>query len=237
MPQRSATLAKGVEMTFNFIPPGTFLMGSPSGQGHDDERPQHRVTLMNGFFLGVYQVTQAQWQAVMGINPSHFKGANQPVATVSWEDCQAFCRKLGERDGKRYRLPTEAEWEYACRVGTTTEYCSGTGLEALRQVGWCSYDGFGSAKETKPVGQLRPNAWGLYDMHGNVLEWCLDGGRTYSSGAIEDPVGPQNKDDARVLRGGSWYYYPSSCRSANRVRDAPSYRNLDGGCRVVLCQE
>jgi uncharacterized protein (TIGR02996 family) len=237
MPQRSAMLAKGVEMTFNFIPPGTFLMGRPEGEdGYDEEVPQHLVTLSKGFFLGVYQVTQAQWQAVMGSNPSRFKGDNWPMENVSWEDCQDCCRKLAERDGKLYRLPTEAEWEYACRAGTTTEYSSGNGLEALRQVGWCNNDGnWGSAKKAKPVGQFQPNAWGLYDMHGNVWEWCLDGRRSYSSGAIVDPVGPQKKDDARVLRGGSRRDLPRWCRSAIRGRDAPAARIDDGGCRVVLC--
>jgi uncharacterized protein (TIGR02996 family) len=237
LPQRSSVLAKGVEMAFNFIPPGSFLMGIPEGEhGGAEEVPQHLVTLTKGFFLGVYQVTQAQWQAVMGSKPSNFKGNNRPVENVSWEDCQEFCRKLGERDGIRYRLPTEAEWEYACRAGTTTDYCSGNGLHALRQVGWCDYDGkWVSARETNPVGQFQPNAWGLYDMHGNVWEWCLDGRRTYSSGAIEDPVGPQNQDDARVLRGGSWFDSSSWCRSALRRRDAPAARNVYSGCRVVLC--
>ncbi len=210
-------------------------MGSPSGVGDDDERPQHRVTITKGFFLGVHQVTQAQWQAVMGSNPSHFKGDNRPVEQVSWKDCQEFCRKLGERDGKRYRLPTEAEWEYGCRAGTTTEYSSGNGLEALRQVGWCSYDGnWGSAKETKPVGQFQPNAWGLFDMHGNVLEWCEDGKRPYSSGDIKDPIGPQNKDDSRVLRGGSWGSIPGYCRAAFRTSDDPASRDSNYGCRVCF---
>jgi uncharacterized protein (TIGR02996 family) len=237
LPQRSSVLGKGVEMAFNFIPPGTFLMGRPEGEdGRGDEVPQHLVTLSKGFFLGVYQVTQAQWQAVMGNKPSNFRGDNRPVEQVSWEDCQKFCRKLAERDGKRYRLPTEAQWEYACRAGTTTDYCSGNGLDALRQVGWCSFDGdFRSAKETKPVGQFQPNAWGLYDMHGNGWEWCQDGRRTYSSGAIEDPVGPQNKEEVRVLRGGPWLDFPIRCRSATRYRPAASNRNGSYGCRLVLC--
>lgn len=239
VPQTSVELREGVVMVFSFIPPGTFLMGRPEEEtGEDGEVPQHRATLAKGFFLGVHQVTQAQWQAVMGSNPCNFKGDNLPVGQVSWEDCQEFCRKLGKWDGRKYRLPTEAEWEYACRAGTTTEYCSGNGLEAMQKVGWCSYVG-GSAgpTETMPVGQFLPNAWGLYDMHGNVREWCLDGVRDYTSEGANDPLGPQGESDARVLRGGSWNGSPIWCRSACRGRLATSSRYLYNGCRVLLCMD
>ncbi len=225
-------------MKFMWCPPGTFLMGSPSGQGCDNERPQHRVTITKGFFLGVHQVTQAQWQAVMGSNPSHFKGDNRPVENVSWKDCQEFCRKLGERDGKRYRLPTEAEWEYACRAGTTTEYSFGdvfrddqanSASSFLGAIGRALFTG-----KTTPVGKFQPNAWGLFDMHGNVWEWCQDGKRPYSEGDIKDPIGPQNEDDARLLRGGSWCSFIESCRAAYRYRNAPGSRVNRFGFRVCF---
>jgi len=230
-------VANSLGMRFAWCPPGTFLMGSPDSERgrSSDEGPQHRVMLTQGFYLSVHQVTQAQWQAVMGSNPSYFEGDTRPVETVSWKDCQKFCRKLGEREGKRYRLPTEAEWEYVCRAGTATEYCSGNGLKALRKVGWCSYDGdIGSAEETKPVGQFQPNAWGLYDMHGNVWEWCQDGKRIYTSGDIKDPKGPDN-NQVRVIRGGSWDHVPRGCRAAFRGDDSPSARDYVAGCRIVLC--
>jgi uncharacterized protein (TIGR02996 family) len=237
VPRRSVELGAGVEMTFSFIPPGKFLMGRPVGEsGGRTEVPQHRVTLTKGFHLGVHQVTQSQWLEVTGNSPSRFKGDSRPVEMVSWEDCQEFCRKLGERCGKQSRLPTEAEWEYACRAGTTTEYHSGSGLEGLRRVGWCSYDGqYGSAGETTPVGQFQPNAWGLYDMHGNVFEWCLDGMRVYASGNVEDPLGAEGKAVSPVRRGGSWGDYPFRCRAALRSPNAPSARYDFNGCRVVLC--
>jgi formylglycine-generating enzyme required for sulfatase activity len=231
--QAGEVVANGLGMQFAWCPPGSFLMGRPAGEkGDRDEIPQHRVTLTQGFYLGIRPVTQAQWQAVMGSNPSHFKGDNRPVENVSWEDCQEFCRKLGAKEGKRYRLPTEAEWEYACRAGTTSEYHTGNREEALKRAGWY---GSNSGSQTHPVGQKEANAWGLFDMHGNVWEWCLDGKHTYTSGDITDPQGPNDKDDARVLRGGSWGDDPSGCRAAYRGHTAPSARNLNFGCRVVLC--
>jgi uncharacterized protein (TIGR02996 family) len=234
--QRTVMLGGGAEMVFSFIPPGTFLMGTPAGERGEDEAPQHRVTLTQGFYLGIHPVTQAQWQAVMGSNPSRFKGDNRPVANVSWHDCLDFCRRLGEREGKRYRLPAEAEWEYACRAGTTSEYCSGDGLEALCRVGWYSEDGqHGSAEETQPVGEFQPNAWGLFDMHGNVWEWCLDGKRSYTLEDAVDPRGPNETNDPRVLRGGSCHAVASRCRAAYRIPYAPGNRYDCCGCRVVRC--
>jgi formylglycine-generating enzyme required for sulfatase activity len=225
-------LGEGVEMEFAWIPPGSFLMGSPPDEeGQLDDETQHRVTLTRGFWLGITPVTQAQWQAVPGGQVSHCQGEGRPVEGVSWDDCQAFCKALGPR----YRLPTETEWEYACRAGTTTAYCSGDGLEALKKVGWCSYDGNqGSAKETRPVGRFQPNAWGLYDPHGNVWEWCADGYGPYPDGDAKDPRGA-DKGDWRVLRGGSWFNDPGFCRSASRGWDAPNNGLLFFGFRVVLC--
>jgi uncharacterized protein (TIGR02996 family) len=149
VPQKTVVLGKGVEMTFHFIPPGSFLMGSPP---HEQERSAtevlHRVTLTRGFWLGTYPVTQAQWLAVMGSNPSKFQGDDRPVEQVSWDDCVALCERLGEE----FRLPTEAQWEYACRAGTTTAYYTGDGVEALKRAGWCRYDQKAArAKETSPT--------------------------------------------------------------------------------------
>jgi len=227
-------LGQGVEMQFAWVPSGTFLMGSPVEEAmrHDDEM-QHQVTLTRGFHLGIHPVTQAQWRAVMSNNPSRFKAAERPVESVSWDLCVDFCKKLRQKTGKRFRLPTEAEWEYACRAGTSTAYHNGTGLEALRQVGWCSYDDKqGSAKETKPVRQFQPNAWGFYDMHGNVWEWCHDWYGPYEKEG-KDPVGP-GFGTGHVLRGGSWFYGPRYCRSARRVRIDAGPRYADFGCRVLL---
>jgi uncharacterized protein (TIGR02996 family) len=227
-------------MTFAWVPPGTFLMGSPPNEeGRSDDETQHRVSLTRGFYLGVTPVTQAQWQAVMGNNPSNFKGDDLPVELVSWEDCQAFCEKLAARDGGRYRLPTEAEWEYACRAGTTTPFSFGQTISTDQ----ANYDGnrtYGRGRkgvyrqQTTPVGSFPANAWGLSDMHGNVWEWCQDWFGAYPSGDIKDPQ-DSNNSDARVLRGGSWDDDPRYCRAAFRNGAAPGYRGDDLGCRVVLC--
>ncbi|HWG45533.1 MAG TPA: SUMF1/EgtB/PvdO family nonheme iron enzyme [Gemmataceae bacterium] len=241
VPRWMVTLVEGVDMTFAWIPPGTFLMGSPASEAdrHDDETP-HRVTLTRGFRLGIHAVTQGQWQAVMGDNPSHFKGDDRPVEQVSWDDSQAFCTKLGQLVGKRFRLPTEAEWEYACRAGTTTPFFFGETIGTDQ----ANYDGnytYGRGKKggyrrkTTAVGRFPSNAWGLFDMHGNVWEWCQDGYGAYPQNDIKDPQS-SNNGDARVLRGGSWYDgYPDWCRAACRGWNAPGDRDYILGCRVVLC--
>jgi formylglycine-generating enzyme required for sulfatase activity len=217
-----------LDMKFAWVPPGAFQMG---GNAYSGEKPVHRVKLTKGFYLGVTPVTQAQWQAVMGNNPSRFRGDDRPVEQVSWDDCQEFCAKLTQLTGKPVRLPTEAEWEYACRAGTTSDYYSGTGEEALKKVGW--YHG-NSKQQTQPVGKLAPNAWGLYDVHGNVWEWCQDWYGPYPSDNIEDYEGP-NSGDGRVLRGGSWGDDAEYCRAAFRCRYAPGTRNLYLGSRVCFC--
>ena len=207
-------LGGGVEMEFVWIPPGTFMMGSPAsekGRGAD-EGPVRKVTISKGFWMGKYEVTQEEWEAVMGNNPSHFKGGRHPVETVSWNDATAFCRALSQKTGKAVRLPTEAEWEYACRAGTTTVYHSGDDEKDLAKAGW---DKGNSGGRTHPVGKKEPNAWGLHDMHGNVWEWCADRDGKYPSGPVTDPTGA-NTGTCRVFRGGSWCSYAFCCRAAFR---------------------
>ncbi|MDP8288063.1 MAG: formylglycine-generating enzyme family protein [Candidatus Electryonea clarkiae] len=210
------------------------MMGSPSDEsGRDgDEGPQHQVTI-SSFQMMTTEVTQAQWEAVMGSNPAKFKGSNLPVEQVSWNDVQDFLKKLNQSDpGKGYRLPTEAEWEYACRAGTTTRYYSGKSESDLASVGW--YNG-NSGKKTHPVGQKKENAWGLYDMHGNVNEWCKEwyDGDYYDSSPTTDPQGASS-GPYRVLRGGSWGSYARGCRSALRNGTIPDNRDYVNGFRVVF---
>jgi len=211
-------LGGGVKMEFVLIRPGTFTMGCEKGQA-SDEKPAHEVTITKPFYIGKFEVTQEQWKAVMGENPSHFAGDKNPVERVSWPDCQTFLRKLAEKvPGQTFRLPTEAEWEYACRAGSVSEYCYGDDDRVLGDYAW--YGG-NSAGETHPVGQKKPNAWGLYDMHGNVWEWCSDWYGSYKAEEQKDPAGPADAQ-GRVLRGGSWNYGPVYCRSAGRGGVVPA---------------
>lgn len=217
-------------MVGSFVPPSTFLMG---GTEFDEEKPVHRVTLTAGFFLGVHPVTQAQWKAVMGTKPSHFKGPNRPVETVSWNDCQEFCTKLTAHLGgsATVRLPTEAEWECASRAGTTTHYHFGDAMNT----DLANYDGTetwnGSPvgvyrEETTDVGTFPANPWGLFDMHGNVWEWCADEYAEYTGDDQTDPNREieQSDNSQRVLRGGSWISTPDICRAASRYWNAPANR-------------
>ena len=225
--------ADSIGMKFKLIPAGTFTMGDASGD--DDETP-HEVTLTKPFKMGVHEVTQDQYEQVMGVNPSDFKGANNPVEMVSWEEAVEFCRRLSElpaekKAGNVYRLPTEAEWEYACRAGTTTMYSFGDDESKL---GACDWYWENSGTKTHPVGGKKPNAWGLYDMHGNVLEWCQDWQGDYPSGSVTDPSGAAS-GSYRVFRGGCWYDAAVYCRSAYRRGDEPSGRySGDFGFRVSL---
>ena len=229
-------------MAFVYIPRGEFMMGSPSNEpGRDDDETQHRVTLTKGFYMGTTEVTQGQWKAVTGSNPSRFKdcGDDCPVEKVSWNDVQAFIQKLNRREGETYRLPTEAEWEYAARAGTTTPFTYGRCLSTnqANYNGDYPLEGCGKGEDrsrTIPVGSLNaPNAWGLHDMHGNVWEWCADWYGDYPSGSVIDPAGPLAGSD-RVLRGGSWSSIAGYCRSAYRGYGTPSRRGNNGGFRLAL---
>ncbi|MEI6150446.1 MAG: formylglycine-generating enzyme family protein [bacterium] len=228
-------LGAGVKMELVWIAPGEFMMGSPANQAdRSGDESQRRVRISKGFWMGKYEVTQAQWEKVMGNNPSSYKnaGAKAPVESVSWNDCQTFLERLYGRlqGGLRARLPTEAEWEYACRAGTTTRFTTGDNDTDLDRVGWYESDSGGT---THPVGQKQANAWGLYDMHGNVWEWCRDWYGTYDSGAATDPTGPSS-GSGRVLRGGSWFTNVGFCRSAARSCHDPAVTSFNRGFRVVI---
>jgi len=218
-------------MEFVYIPPGTFMMGSPSNEkDRDKDERQHRVRLTRGFYMQTTEVTQRQWKAVMGSNPSRFKGDDLPVERVSWNDAQKFIRNLNRREGgDKYRLPTEAEWEYACRAGTTTRFYFGDSESRLGEYAWYRNN---SGGRTHQVAEKKPNAWGLYDMHGNVWEWCRDWYGDYPSGSVTDPKGPSGGSD-RVIRGGSWNNKPRHVRSAYRGRNVPGSRNPYLGFRLL----
>jgi len=223
-----------------YIPPCTFLMGSPSSEkDRDGDETQHKVTLTKGFYLGETEVIQGQWRAVMGHNPARFQdcGDDCPVEQVSWEDCQEFIKRLNQKEGTdKYRLPTEAEWEYACRAGSTSAFANGDITETgcgrepnLHKMGW--YCGNADNK-THPVAKKDPNNWGLYDMHGNVWEWCQDWSGDYHSGHVTDPEGLSMRS-RRVHRGGSWYLRAGACRSANRHSNSPGFRCRRLGFRLA----
>jgi formylglycine-generating enzyme required for sulfatase activity len=210
------------------IPPGTFMMGSTNGEAI--EKPVHQVTINYSFYMGKYEVTQAQWQSVMGNNPSQFEdcGGVCPVEQVSWDDAQKFLQRLnGMNDGYTYRLPTEAEWEYACRAGTTGDYAGN-----LSEMAWYSNN---SRSETHAVGGKQPNDWGLADMHGNVGEWCQDWYHETYYGAPTDGSSwlSGGEQKYRVLRGGSWFSAATLLRSAIRYRMTPDSRLGNTGFRVV----
>ena len=258
------TLPGGAEMEMIYCPPGEFMMGSPESEtGRHDDEIQHYVKLTKGFWLGKYPVTQAQWKSVMGSNPSEFRDDDRPEENVSWVDCQEFITKVNASLGCVVRLPTEAEWEYACRAGTMGTYGGGGGLD---EMGWylsnssrfdfveflkASYlPGYALKKyfftkgreqkmfakcQTHPVGQKKPNAYGLYDMHGNVYEWCNDTYGDYPSEKAIDPTGPVT-GRCRVLRGGCWNCKADDCRSSCRNHDAHDRRSSYYGFRLC-CPE
>ena len=230
---------KGATYNFRYCPAGTFTMGSPEGEsGHWSGETQHEVTLTRGFWMLETEVTQALWESVTGENPmtsSYLKGPKKPVGNVSWDDCQKFIEKLNSLGiapaGLKFRLPTEAEWEYACRAGTSGPY-AGSSLDSM---GWY---GDNSGYNNHEVGKKAPNAWGLYDMHGNVWEWCSDwfASDTYDAPSQTDPTGPSS-GSPRVLRGGGWDYGAKNCRSADRGADDPTHRDNRIGFRLVLGRE
>jgi formylglycine-generating enzyme required for sulfatase activity len=237
-----------IEMKFALIPSGNFMMGgSPHEIGQDpDEQPQHLVEISQSFYMQTTEVTQTQWMKVMGYNPSFFQecGGDCPVEQVSWEDCQRFIRMLNEREKtNQYRLPTEAEWEYACRAGTTTPFSFGDTLSADE----ANYDGnypysvssqgvYTSLgpyrRKTVAVGRFPANAWGLRDMHGNIWEWCQDWYGRYQPQAATDPTGPVS-GSCKVIRGGGWNYFGRLCRSTFRSNNLPSFVHASLGFRVI----
>jgi formylglycine-generating enzyme required for sulfatase activity len=225
-----ARLAENEVMSFAFCPPGAFRMGSPdSEEGRSGDENQVSVTLTEGFWMARTEVTQAQWQAVMGGNPSSFKGVNLPVEHVSWADAQEFIKRVNDSgampSGWKFALPTEAQWEYACRAGEAGPYSGGT----IEQVAWYNSN---SARRTHDVGTKKANAWGLHDMHGNVWEWCAGWYDNTLPGGF-DPVGPAS-GVLRANRGGSWYNLAANCRAADRYRGLPDNRRGNLGFRAAL---
>lgn len=244
-PKQGDIITNRIGMKLVYIPAGDFMMGSHDGASN--EKPVRKVTISKGFYMGVTEVTQAQYKALMDANPSYFKDDNKPLERVNRDDAMGFCRKLSQRDGKIYTLPTEAQWEYACRGGTTTEYSFGSSESELYKFGnycdksnttgysWQDKRNDDGYDKTAAVGSYRPNSFGLYDMHGNVWEWCRDwfDERYYSKGGTVDPENTQSTG-FHLLRGGNWRNWASVCRSATRFRLTPGYRSNSAGFRVVL---
>jgi formylglycine-generating enzyme required for sulfatase activity len=252
--QPAKEITNSIGMKLVLIPKGKFLMGSPpSEEGSEDDERQHEVTISRDYYLGAYEVTQGQYMKVMGKNPSHFQGekvaerhpktgrvvkdvdsSNFPVEQVSWEEAVEFCRRLSalpeeRKAGRVYRLPTEAEWEYGCRAGSKTAYSFGDDSRLLDDYGWYVKN---AKQMTHPVGQKKANAWGLYDMHGNVWEWCSDWYGVYPNVGETDPTGSSN--GTRVLCGGSWSDGAAYCRAAYRLWSDPTFRGNNGGFRLAL---
>ena len=235
----NASKKRGINLGWMIaIPGGKFLMGTEDEEierlvkeydweGFRREKPQHEVTVQP-FLMGKYPITQAQYQEVMGKNPSYFKGDNRPVERVSWNDAVEFCQRLSKQTVQEYRLPTEAEWEYACRAGTTTPYHFGETITDKL----ANYDG--NVGETTSVGQFPPNAFGLYDMHGNIWEWCQDNWHdNYEDAPNDGRVWVSGVGSMKVVRGGSWYRLPRGCRSASRSGDFPDLTDDHYGFRVA----
>ena len=231
--QNQTITVDGVSFKMIAVEGGTFLMGSPESdtEAYDDEKPQHEVTLSN-YYIGETEVTQELWETVMGSNPSKFKGPKLPVENVSWKDCQAFIGKLNAQTGKTFRLPTEAEWEYAARGGKKSKGYTYSGSNTIDDVAWYVDN---SGATTHEVGKKRANELGIYDMSGNVWEWCQDwyGETYYEKSSTTDPQGPAS-GTYRVLRGGSWTSFARYCRVASRGRVSPGYRDCDLGFRLAL---
>jgi formylglycine-generating enzyme required for sulfatase activity len=227
-------LGGGVTLELVRIPAGTFQMGDLSGTGWSNEQPVHDVTISQPFYLGKYEVTQAQWEAVMGPTSFYFTGDDRPAEFISWDDSQSFCQQVSALTARAARMPTEAEWEYACRAGTATDYSFGDDSSELGLYAWYSGN---STNQTHDVGGKLPNAWGLYDMHGNVWEMCQDWLDSYDSPAIVDPTGPASGTQ-RVIRGGSYGSYGDSAselRSSDRNTTSQNMpRGANTGFRLAV---
>ncbi len=225
---KDGVITNSIGMKFRLIEAGQFMMGSEKVRL--PEQPVHAVRITKPFYIGVYEVTQEQYKKVMGKNPSYFKGPNRPVEFISWDEAVMFCEKLSKKEGVNYRLPTEAEWEYACRAGTKTEYYWGDEIDG--EYAW--YCENSEKDKTHDVGQKKPNAWGLYDMSGNVYEWCSDqyAKDYYDTSPEKDPQGPKD-GELRVMRGGASGILPGGCRSAYRYGVIPESFGLNLGFRIV----
>lgn len=229
-------LGDGVTLELVRVPAGEFMMGSPASEAnrHSNEGPRHLVRIDRPFYMGRYEVTQAQWVAVMGENPSWYPGEDLPVNRVSWRDAQAFCEQLSQRSERKVRLPSESEWEYACRAGSQGAYCYGNEVERLSEYAWYVA---GDPGKPQAVGGKKPNAWGLYDMHGNVWEWCADRYHVTYEDAPNDGSawrgGPEG-ESGRMLRGGSWFSEAGQLRCATRLRRPSVMRSGYIGFRVVV---
>jgi formylglycine-generating enzyme required for sulfatase activity len=225
----------GVKLKMVRIPAGTFTMGSPKDERERfPNEPSHKVTITKAYYIGVTEVTQAQYEAVMGTNPSSAKAATNPVVNLSWDEAVDFCTAMSAKTGRDIRLPTEAQWEYACRAGTTSPFSTGATL-SLKDA---NYFSFGEGvNRALPVGSYRPNAWGLYDMHGNVSEWCFDWDSDLGTEPAIDPTGPAKSPvgNMHILRGGDYRSNDgANCRSARRAMNVQGYRSESIGFRVVL---
>jgi formylglycine-generating enzyme required for sulfatase activity len=232
-----ATYYNSIEMTLVRIPAGEFIMGSPESTGFRDEHPQRKVVITKPFYMGRFEVKQREYQKIMRENPSRFTHKNNPVEGISWGEAVKFCQLLSDREGLYYRLPTEAEWEYACRSNTESAYYFGDNGSALDYYGWYNSN---SDTQPNPVGLKKSNDWGLFDMHGNVWEWCRDWyDREYYMDRPDPDYNPAGHvaSEARVLRGGSWFYDASFCRSAVRGEYFPAIRSGNIGFRVVMLPE
>jgi formylglycine-generating enzyme required for sulfatase activity len=237
---RTFDLGGGIKIEMVLIPAGQFMMGAPESDrmAESNEKPQHRVRISKPFYLGKYKVTQDQWEAVMGENRSAFRGPKYPVNGVNCDDCQKFIKKLNDKfpsRGGKFCLPTEAQWEYACRAGSTTPWCCGNDVSKLNQYAW--YEG-NNEFAIHPVGLKKPNAWGLYDMHGDLWEWCADiyDRRYYAISPSNDPTGPAYPGQ-RVLRGGSWNVGPNYARSSRRSWLGPTVGSFLHGFRLAMSSD
>jgi len=232
-------ITNSLEMRFVYIPPGEFMMGSPKDEpGRWNNEIQHKVTLTKGYYMQTTEVTQGQWKAIMGSNPSYFKdcGDTCPVENVSWDDAQTFIEKLNQKEGTdKYRLPTEAEWAYAARAGTKTAYHWGDKPDCSKAnygSGWSDECKGKNPGKTVRAASFLSNDWGLYDMHGNVWEWCQDWYGNYPADAVTDPAGP-GTGSSRVLRGGGWNYGARNCRSGYRGYNTPDSLDYSVGFRFA----